>query len=324
MQQFSQAQLALLLNRFAQSGDDCIPGSWLQAGTVNWNRIDPSTIVLDGSDLTNGTVTWLKLGSTSVLAALDGLYVKLTTAFGGHVTGTYNNLRIVLPSGQYINFDGTENNTVAMGLGADGIRIGNPTGGDYILIEADGTAVFKGDATVWDDLRIVPGAFDFAGSGDPVLSDWQPGGSGATFKVYKFRANEQVFFTCQVPHTYMQGEDIYAHAHWTPGDRGNEESGKTVPWALDYSWANVGAAFGASATVDLTDTCTGTDHLHEMTPDVVITGTDKHISSMLACRFYRNGAGTWAGTTSAQSPALLEFDFHFPVDTVGSRERASK
>jgi hypothetical protein len=181
---------------------------------------------------------------------------------------------------------------------------------------------------VWDDLRIVPSSFDFAGSGDPSIVDYQPGGSGTTFKVWEFQLDDHAFFTCQIPHSYKTGQDIYCHVHWTPGTRGNEESGNSVAWKLDYSWANIGSAFAASATVDMTDACTGTDHLHEMTPDAIIDGhtVAKGMSSMLLCRIYRHDVAgdTWAGTASGQLPILLEVDFHFPIDTIGSRQRGVK
>jgi hypothetical protein len=95
---------------------------------------------------------------------------------------------------------------------------------------------------------------------------------------------------------------------------------------MDYSWANIAGAFGASANLDMTDTCTGTDHLHEMSPEATITGTSKAISSMLVCRIYRDAdaADTWAGTASGSLPILLEVDFHFEMDTVGSRAQSAK
>ena len=179
---------------------------------------------------------------------------------------------------------------------------------------------------VWDDLRIVPSAFDLPGSAYPSVGDYQTGGSGTTFKVYQFAKGDMAFFTCQIPHGYKQGEDIKVHVHWTPRDRGTEESGNAVAWKIDYSWANIDAAFGASATVDLTDTCTGTDHLHEITSDATVTGTSKNISSMLICKIYRADVGgdTWSGTTAAQLPVLLEVDFHVPIDTIGSRQNSAK
>jgi hypothetical protein len=177
--------------------------------------------------------------------------------------------------------------------------------------------------TVWDDLRIIPGSFNFPGSAYPTLQDWQPGGSGTTFKVYCFDQSDVAYFTVQMPHSYKLGTDIYAHVHWTPRDRGTTEGTATVNWELNYSWANIEGVFGASANVDMTDACQSTNHEHLMSPSVSITGTDKGISSMLVCQIARGTDDTWEGT-GANGPALLEIDFHYEIDTIGSDFESEK
>lgn len=70
-----------------------------------------------------------------------------------------------------------------------------------------------------------------------------------------------------------------------------------------------------------------TDWKHQMTEDVTITATDKHISSMLLCNLTRTDTGTddtWATNTSGNLPLILEVDFHYPIDTFGSRTSSSK
>lgn len=181
--------------------------------------------------------------------------------------------------------------------------------------------------TVWDDIRIVPGAFSFAGSSDPTLVSWQPGGSGATFKVYAFQKNNEAFATCQLPHSYKEGTDLYFHLHWTPKDRGDEENGVAVGWKVDYSIANTNGTFGVSATADFSDTCSGTDDKHEKTASIQVSGSGLTISSMVLLRIYRSDTGaddTWVGTTTAQSPVLLEFDIHFEIDSLGSNNERAK
>lgn len=206
-------------------------------------------------------------------------------------------------------------------------KIGDITGGNYSEFEDDGTLKFEGDATVWDDIRVTPGGFDRAGSADPALVSYQPGGSGIATFLYEWQVNDIAYFTVQLPHSYKTGSDIKAHIHCTPGANGVTENGRTVGWKIDYSWASINGNFGAMATLDLSDACDGTNHKHQMTPDVTITGTDKGISSMLICNIKRTDTGTddtWSGTASGSLPLLLEIDFHFQIDTVGSRESASK
>jgi len=179
----------------------------------------------------------------------------------------------------------------------------------------------------WDDLRIVPGAFKFAGTADPSLVNWQPGGSGATLKVYAFKKNDVVFASCQMPHSYKEGSDLHFHIHWTPKNRGSTESGKYVGWKVDYTIADVHGTFGSTTTLDLSDACTGTNDYHEITSSVNVSGIGLHISHMIILRIYRSDTGTddtWVGTTNATSPVLLEFDIHYQKDTIGSDEELTK
>lgn len=214
-----------------------------------------------------------------------------------------------------------------LALNGTELRIGGAS--NYTAFEADGTLEANGDAVVWDDLRINPGAFDRPGSNDPSPVAYAPNGGGLTIQLYEFAVDDYACFTVQIPHNYKTGTDIYAHVHWTPGARGNEENGKFVGWKLDYTWANIDGTFGDMATLDLKDACDGTDHKHQMTADVVIDGhtAAKGVSSMLLCTIKRTDTGAdddWVSTTGGQLPMILEIDFHYQIDTIGSRERTSK
>ena len=208
-------------------------------------------------------------------------------------------------------------------------KTGNVTAGNYTHMEADGTVVFVGDATVWDDMRVVPGSFDRPGVSDPAIVAYDVNGGGVSTYLWEFGKNDIASFTIQLPHSYKIGTDIYAHLHWTPGPNGAAESGNTVGWKVDYSWANYGSAFPTMATADLSDACDGTDHKHQKTDDILIDGhtVAKEISSMLICNIKRTDTGTddtWSGTLSGALPMLLEIDFHYQIDTVGSRQILTK
>jgi hypothetical protein len=180
---------------------------------------------------------------------------------------------------------------------------------------------------VYDDIRVTPGSFDRPGISDPDIVAYDVNGGGVSTYLWEFAKNDIASFTVQLPHSYKPGQDIKVHLHWTPGPRGNEESGNAVGWKVDYSWANIDGAFGTMATADLSDACDGVDHRHQMTPEVTITGTSKAISSMLLCNVKRTDTGTddtWASSTTGQLPLLLEIDFHFPIDTMGSRDWGTK
>lgn len=182
---------------------------------------------------------------------------------------------------------------------------------------------------VWDDLRILPTAFDFAGGADPTLVAFRPTGAGATTMLYEFAKDDVAYFTVQLPHNYKQGTDIHVHVHWTPGTRGSEETTATVGWKVVYSWANIGSTFPVMVSANLSSACTSTDDAHIMSPSVVIDGhtVPKNISSQLVCHITRTDTGTddtWASTTSGQLPLLLEVDFHYQIDSIGSNTVSAK
>lgn len=193
------------------------------------------------------------------------------------------------------------------------------------LTVTNGTVVLQD--TVWDDLRVVPTAFDFVGLTDPTLVDYQPGGSGANTKMYEFAKDDIAYFTTQLPHNYKVGSDIYVHLHWTPREYGVAQSGRTVGWKVQYSIASINGVFPAMTTADLSDTCSGTNHKHEITNDVLISGSTFNISSVIIAQVTRTDTGgddTWGETLSGRLPLLASIDFHYEIDTMGSREKSSK
>lgn len=198
---------------------------------------------------------------------------------------------------------------------------------NYTQFNTSGHQTMTGTAIVYDDIRITPGNFDRPGTSDPDIVSVTPAGTGTSTWLWEFAKNDIASFSVQIPHSYKVGEDIKVHIHWIPGANGNEENEATVGWKIDYTWASINANFGAMATLDLSDACDGTDWKHQMTPDVTITGTNKGISSMLICNVKRTDTGTddtWSGTLTGALPLLLEVDFHFPIDSIGSTDWGTK
>ena len=171
---------------------------------------------------------------------------------------------------------------------------------------------------VWDDVLVNSGLFQFRGTSDPTWRDWTV--DSKTFRALFFNSGDEIYFSIQLPHTYKEGMDIRPHVHWTDAGNGSSESGHTVAWKLDYTWANVHDNFSTSGTIDMTGTCSGSDDYHEVGAATSYpSGTGKEISSMLFCRLYRDSGDTWSGTGSS-GPALLQFDFHIPISSDGSRQ----
>jgi hypothetical protein len=196
------------------------------------------------------------------------------------------------------------------------VRVGSATNNTAI----DSTGILlTGSATEWDDEKIVATAFDYIGTGDPEIISWELGTFDNIVRIYQ--SGDRAYFTCQFSHGRKNDSDIYAHIHWTPHVRGNEENGATVNWILGKTWSSIGEAFPAMDTIWLNDTCTGVDDAHLMSRDVLISGFGKKTSSVLTGYVERADGDTWIGTTAAQSPGFLEIDFHYEVDKLGSDDR---
>lgn len=190
-------------------------------------------------------------------------------------------------------------------------------------VTISGTYVRLQDSA-WDDLRIVPAATDFPGVSDPDLVDYTPGGSGTSLKLYEYAKGDYVTFLCQLPHNRKPESDLKAHIHWTPSTQGNEEIGHVVAWQVEYSAASIGSAFPTMQALDLKDTVTGTDGLHEITSGATIAGSALGLSSIVLCKLSRISTNdTWSGTTTGNLPIMLEFDIHYEIDRFGSDNEAS-
>jgi hypothetical protein len=198
-------------------------------------------------------------------------------------------------------------------------RIG--TTANYSEFEADGTLEFVGDATVWDDLRVPISSIKRLGFTDPAWVQFKDDGAGST-GVYALAfdsgTDEEVFFTAQIPHSYDEGTDIYPHVHWTPSD-GNAGN---VVWGLEYTWQNINGTFGNTTIITVTDSTDATDRKHLYAAFAAINGAGMTISSILVCRLFRDANN--AADTYGSDAFLLEVDFHYQIDTVGSRTETTK
>lgn len=194
-----------------------------------------------------------------------------------------------------------------------------------LVIESDGTVRMDGEAVVWDDLR-VPLSEPSTGTVKPLWGVFPYGSSGSMPYLNWFRTSgiDEMYFVVQMPHGWEMGTDIFPHIHWTPAENG--EDGPTVPrWGLQYSWVNVGETHSGYTYIYGTTTIPSeklAKSRHYITPLGTISGEDKTLSSMLICRIFRDGdhsSDTFSGLAGA-----LEVDFHYQIDTFGSRETFSK
>ena len=130
----------------------------------------------------------------------------------------------------------------------------------------------------------------------------------------------------QIPHAYKEGTDLHSHVHWVPEVDG--ASGEQVCWGLEYIWANQGDTYTTTTLIYGDSQIQGDTFLvegrHYYTDLGDIDGTGKTISSMLICRIFRDIAGAGGTDDYGDDAGLLEFDFHYQVDALGSSTERSK
>ena len=204
-------------------------------------------------------------------------------------------------------------------------NIGDLSGGNKTVVEADGTIRFDGDATVWDDYVTPLTRALFGGSSnDPTLTKIADDGAGsAGVWGFVFSDGDEVLATVQMPHRWKEGSTIYPHIHLfamtdvDPTDNFDLE--------IEYWWSDINEDFPANTTLVNTEHETGVNsqYKHQLA-DLTAAGIDGSghtLSSVLMIRIERVAA---AADNYAGGICIMDFDVHYEIDTIGSRVIASK
>jgi len=203
-------------------------------------------------------------------------------------------------------------------------KVGDPL--NFTQIEQDGSLSLQGDATVFNDLLVPVTSTRRGGTKDPNFNILKNNGSGSQgVFTYWFddSTEEELYFVVQMPHSWKEGSDIFPHVHWvTKTDLGAAK----VEWALEYTWVNVGDVFGNTVTISAFDPIPPvvpvTAYKHAITDLPTISSSGYKISSMIMCRVYRNA--TSVNDTYTSKAGLLQIDFHYETDAMGSRTEYTK
>jgi hypothetical protein len=193
------------------------------------------------------------------------------------------------------------------------------TSGNSTQIEPDGTIKLLGNATVWDDLRVP--LFSRGGGTAPSYSSGFAGNSGLYYWSFAGNSTNNMYFEMQMPHSWA-GTTIYPHVHWSP----TTTNTGTVRWLMEYTWCNVNSTFGASSVFTMDSVVSVSSQWNNIIAPsgdgITPSASQNAISSIMIGRIYRAGGGT--GDTYANAAALLSIDFHFEIDTMGSRDTTTK
>jgi len=194
----------------------------------------------------------------------------------------------------------------------NGVKYGSET--DYSEFEGDGTLIFSGSATTWNDIFFPLTTAKRGANNLPEFSESEV--------AYLFPSNNTshiMYMVGQMPHDRKVGSDISPHVHWK-----QTQSGSPV-FKLDYKWFGIGQDVPADwATLVMNNRVIPytSGSIHQLNYGDMISGSivdpTVGVSSIIIMKLYRDDD---AYTGNA---ICYQFDIHYLQDSLGSRTEYSK
>jgi len=173
---------------------------------------------------------------------------------------------------------------------------------------------------VWDDLVVPTTGIRFGGAAAAIEAAYK-GGLVASFSS---AADNYLYFTFQLPHTYKEGTDVEFHIHWTIPVSGGAAGAENVKWDFTSSASSAalapsyetfpGATAHAGVTVDVQNIAADS---HIATEIATITGSGFEASEVIICSLKRDVS---VGGDYGNAVYLVSLDLHYQIDTMGSRQ----
>ena len=214
-----------------------------------------------------------------------------------------------MPPGVQLSSDSAIRNSTDLFKIGDGVN--------FTRVEADGTVVFKGDATTFNDINISGLALGTGPAAPAVIAI-----AGTGIRAYAFIGtgvlSDELHGSIETLHDYLEGSNIVPHVHWMPStnDVGN------VKWQLEYIWISRTGTVAGSTTIDVTVAAGGTAWTLHRTDFPTIDGTGRVIGDRFMFRLFRDPAD--GSDTYGFNAALMDIGVHFESDTLGSRQVTTK
>lgn len=215
--------------------------------------------------------------------------------------------------------------TARYNTGSGAQLLGSEVGlkGLWELNDGAGTAVVEKTGISSDGI--------IAGGTEGVAWDWlgghvgntSRGSRGVILKYFSPDAENELFFTAQMPHDWLEGSEIRPHVHWIPN--ADALPAERVRWGLEYTWSDIGDVFPDTTLLYGNDNHLSEDPVKNkqyITPLGSIDATGKTLSSMLVCRIFRDASNV--ADTFSDFAGFLEVDFHYKRNMFGSREEFIK
>lgn len=193
-------------------------------------------------------------------------------------------------------------------------RFGNAEGSTYF--ESDGTMVFSGSATVWDDIFFPLVTAKQGQTDKPAFSPTE-----VAYLFPQNDTNEFMYIVGQLPHSMKVGSDLSPHVHWK-----QTQSGSPI-FKMDYKWFPIGGSVPASWESHIMSTTAipyTSGSIHQLSYGTRISGSmlqsvSVGVSSIMLIKLYRD-----TGDDYNASAVVYQFDIHYEKDTLGSRQEFIK
>lgn len=200
--------------------------------------------------------------------------------------------------------------------------IGDVSGGDYTEIESDGTVVFHGDATVWEDLQVSISNIRVPASSAPTERLYDGGTGGVSFPFLGFDVSDYIYFDVQTSHSMKLNAVLDNHIHFSLPN--TTDIGDKFQFQLDVMAAGInteweeptGTPFTSEHTIVAND-----DTYHRLLEIAEIPSSNDTVSTIYKCKLTRIAASS----DEYASEVYVTFsDCHYEKDTIGSRLEDSK
>lgn len=183
----------------------------------------------------------------------------------------------------------------------------------------DTTGTHVEDPARWEDLRFPAQGINPTGSPAPATVDNGNDYPGTLL----FAGNQEniIAGVAQLPHAWKEGTEVHPHIHWSKVTA--DASNLAVGWELRTRKAEKGAAWSAWSaygghTLILGDNTSA--ELHNLSEFAAVDMTGLKVSCMMIWELRRRGdTDAYNGVTR-----LLELDFHYQADTIGSSQETIK
>jgi hypothetical protein len=261
------------------------------------------------------------------LATSNKLYIDNSNTATPLIYGDFANNSITINEDLTVADDANIIGTLNLSADAT-IKTDSVSARDLVIVTGAQKTIIL-DTPVFEDLRVPVTSTTKSGSKDPHFSVFKTNGLGSQ-GVFSYwfdaSAEEELYFTVQIPHSYKLNTTIVPHVHWTPSIIADgTPANQVVRWGLEYTWADKGQTFGNTIIIYTTThypadaNVVAGKHYYSAFSTLTPTATaGQDVSSMLICRVFRDA--TSLSDNYEQDAGMFEIDFHYGIDTIGSRQ----